>query len=227
MRSKKNPRLVRLLNARERETLMFLGRDATKYAVNPTHAKAEPQRLEDERCCLIGNTFHAGVVALVFAALLQQRNELTERPSPQDLVERMGLRPGEFFVPGLRCDLDRPPSFHRSDGQRRGYLNPSQPAARAAVSGDSTAELELLTLNTLLRSSDYRGSDVRMDAGELNKPGQWPRRSIDPAKWSWFAVLAHPYHDQEHINVLEVRSAHLTLRWRSRAPGRLGSSFST
>ena len=37
--------------------------------------------------------------------------------------------------------------------------------------------------------------------------------------------LAHPYHDQEHINVLEVRSAHLTLRWRSRAPGRIGSRF--
>ena len=225
VRNRRRPRQVRLLNARERETLMFLGRNATKYAVNPTHVKESPQVLEDERCCLIGNTFHAGVVALIFAALLHRRHLLRSRPSPQELVERMGLRPGELYTPGLRCDLDRPASFHRLDGQRRGYLHPSQSAARAAVSEESEPALELQTLNALLRSSDYRGSDIRMDAGELLRPGQWPRRSIDPAKWSWFAVLAHPYHDKEHINILEVRSALLTLRWRSRTAGRIRSRF--
>ena len=57
------------------------------------------------------------------------------------------------------------------------------------------------------------------------KPGQWPRRSIDPAKWCWYPLLAHPYQDQEHINILEVRAAFLTLRWRSRTAVRVGTRF--
>ena len=73
---------------------------------------------------------------------------------------------------------------------------------------DDNPELERLTLNELLRSADYRGSDVRMDTGELMKTNQWPRRSIDPAKWTWYLILAHPYKDSEHINLLEVRAAH-------------------
>ena len=57
------------------------------------------------------------------------------------------------------------------------------------------------------------------------KPNQLPRRSIDPAKWVWYPLLSHPYTDEERINLLEVRAAHLTLRWRSRTPARVGSRF--
>lgn len=140
-------------------------------------------------------------------------------------MNRQGLHPGECYVEGLRCDLARPASFHRLDGQRRGYCHPSFKAASAARSPDGTAGLECLTLNALLRSADYRGSDVRLDTGEMMRPSQWPRRSIDPAKWVWYPVMAHPYHDSEHINLLEVRAAHLTLRWRCRSPARIGSRF--
>ena len=57
------------------------------------------------------------------------------------------------------------------------------------------------------------------------RPNQWPRRFIDPAKWSWYPILSHPYRDAEHINILEVRAAHLMLRWRSRTPVRIGTRF--
>ena len=64
-----------------------------------------------------------------------------------------------------------------------------------------------------------------MDSGELMRPNQWPRRSIDPAKWTWYPILSHPYRDNEHINLLEVRAAHLMLRWRSRTQARIGGRF--
>ena len=64
MRRKDNPRILRPLSANERELLMFLGRQATRFAMNPVAAKREPQALEDARCCLVGNGFNAGVVAL-------------------------------------------------------------------------------------------------------------------------------------------------------------------
>ena len=69
MRRKDNARLVRTLNANEREVLMFLGRGATKFAMNPVKAKKDPQGLEDARRSLIGNGFNAGVVALLLAPL--------------------------------------------------------------------------------------------------------------------------------------------------------------
>ena len=57
------------------------------------------------------------------------------------------------------------------------------------------------------------------------KPNAWPRRSIDPAKWTWYSLLAAPFVDDEHINLLEVRAAHLMLRWRTRTPARIGTRF--
>ena len=100
--------------------LMFLGRGSTRFALNPTKAKEDPVKLEDTRCSLIGNSFHAGVFAMILSEVFYNKRQLTERPSAQEVVDRQGLYPGEVFVPGLRCDLSRPPSYHRLDGQRRG-----------------------------------------------------------------------------------------------------------
>ena len=113
-----------------------------EIALNPANAKNEPQLLEDTRCSLLGNTWHAGVFALLFAPLFVRRGILSEGPTPQDVVDRAGLFPGESFVPGLRCDLGRPPSYHWLDGRRRGYLHPSAEAARAACSPDRRAWVE-------------------------------------------------------------------------------------
>lgn len=198
---------------------------ATRYALNPTKAKTDPQALEDVRCCLIGNTFHPGVFALVPRVLGERRRLLERRPTPQEVVGRQGLHPGEVYVAGLQCGLNRAPTYHRPDWQRRGHCHPTFEAARAARSTEGSADLERLTLNALLRSSGYRGSDIRLDSGELMRPSQWPRRSIDPAKWVWYPLPAAPYHDEEHINLLEDRVAHLTLRWHGRTPGRIGSRF--
>ena len=225
IRRTRPPHELRLLSANEREVLMFLGKGATKFAVNPTQVGQDPVSYEDIRCSLIGNSFHAGVFAMALSVLFEKKGLLPRKPTTQEMVSRQGLHPGERYVPGLRCDLARPPTFHRLDGQRRGLCHSSFEAARAARSVETTPELEQLTLHALLRSADYRGSDVRMDSGELMKPNQWPRRSIDPAKWTWYSLLAAPYHDEEHINLLEVRAAHLMLRWRSRNVARIKTRF--
>ena len=193
--------------------------------MNPTRIKDAAQEYEDLRCSLIGNSFHAGIVALLFAPLCVRLNLLDRSPTPQELVSRMGLRPGERFHEGLHCSLERPRDFHRLDGARRGYCHPTAAAARAACSEKTSTALELRAVNSLIRASDYRGSDVRLDSGELLRPAIWPRRSIDPARWEWFPVLAHRFRDKEHISILEVRAAHTALKWRTRSAQRVFSRF--
>ena len=109
MRHKKNARLLRPLSAQEREILMFLGKGATAFACNTGSTKANPQECEDIRCSLIGNSFHAGVVALLVAPMLQSKGLLKKIPTPQELIWRMGLRPGELYVEGRDCSLQPAP----------------------------------------------------------------------------------------------------------------------
>ena len=66
MRHKTKARTLRTPSANEREQIMFLGKGFTRAAINPTIAKRDPVALEDCRKSLIGNTFHAGVVAWLF-----------------------------------------------------------------------------------------------------------------------------------------------------------------
>ena len=60
---------------------MFLGANFTRFALNPTTVKHDPRSLEDARCSLIGNSFHAGVVALLLAPLFCNEGLLDSRPT--------------------------------------------------------------------------------------------------------------------------------------------------
>ena len=44
-----------------------------------------------------------------------------------------------------------------------------------------------------------------------------PRTSIDPSRWVWTIADAYPYRQEEHINVLELRSILHALEWRARS----------
>ena len=204
---------------------MFLGQGYTQHCMNPTKAEQNPVLFADTRAALVGNAFHAGVVALLLAPLLASEGYLSEIPSPDDLVQRMGLYPGETYYAGLDCSLSRKHDPHRHDGRPRGVVEPSAAAALAAVSPRSTVALEQLLFHNLVRSSDYRGSDVRLDSGKLFRPASWPRRSIDTGRWVWYTMVAHRFERPEHINVLELRSTLLSLRWRTRAAKRIFTRF--
>ena len=224
-RSIRERRRLRVVSVEEREILMFLGRGFTSHCWNPTKAKADPAGFNDARLSLVGNAFNAGVVAALLAPLFQAEGYLERRPSPNDLVQRMGLRPGEVFYDGLDCCLGAALVAARHDTQPRGVVAPSAAAANAAVSANSTVELEKKLFHSLVRSADYRGSDVRLDSGELYRPASWPRRSIDPAKWVWYNLVAHEIKRSGHISILEVKSALLALRWRTRSAKRIFTRF--
>ena len=65
-----------------------------------------------------------------------------------------------------------------------------------------------------MRNVDYRGSDVRLDTGELFRPHLWPRRSFDSNRYIWYTLLASRYRRDEHIHILELKANLLHLRWR-------------
>ena len=152
-RHKRRNRILRVASSREREIFMFLGEGMTTYVMNPTRIKDATQEYEDLRCSLIGNSFHAGVVALLFAPLCVQLCLLQRSPTPHESLNRMGLRPGECFHESLDCSLGMPRDFHRLDGARRGYCHASAEAARAACSPQTTTSLELKAVNSLIRAS--------------------------------------------------------------------------
>ena len=217
-------RQLRVASIEEREILMFLSRGYTSHCWNPVKAKRDPVGFEDARLSLVGNAFNAGVVALLLAPLFEAEGYLLERPSPSDMVQRMGLKPGEAYFPGLNCSLRRPAEDHII--LKRGVVEPTAAAARAAVSDESSIELEQRLFHSLVRAADYRGSDVRLDSGELYRPATWLRRSIDVARWVWYNVVAHEFVHPEHINALEIRATLLMLRWRTRSAQRIFTRFS-
>ena len=67
-----------------------------------------------------------------------------------------------------------------------------------------------------MRSAIYKGSDVRLATGSLQKPSGWPRRGVEAGHWKWDVCLSYPQRTTEHINVLELRALLATFRWRAR-----------
>lgn len=67
-----------------------------------------------------------------------------------------------------------------------------------------------------LRRVEHRGSDIRLDADVLFKPGNCPRSSIDPNKWEWKHCRAFRWRHATHINLLELKSLVHAIQWRAR-----------
>ena len=114
---------------------MFLGVGFTAHCWKGQEVAANPQGMEDARCALIGNSFHAGVVALILAPLLVEYGILETLPSPQDIVNRAQLRPGDMWRPGWLASAQTEP-FHRHDSRKRGLLHPNADAAKSASISD-------------------------------------------------------------------------------------------
>ena len=204
---------------------MGFGRGFIQFCVNPTAIKRDPAGYEDTRASLIGNSFHAGVVALLLAPLLREYDLINCVPSPDAITARFGLAPGEVYQAGVDCSLTTAKRPHRFDGRRRDKVARSADEASQLIDPRSNNELVTRLFYATLRASDYRGSDVRLDTGELLRPHSWPRRSLDSARYVWYSVMAAKFEREEHINVLELKAYLLHLRWRTRTSKRLGSRF--
>jgi hypothetical protein len=76
-----------------------------------------------------------------------------------------------------------------------------------------------------LRHADHRGSDVRLDAGQLFRPSAWPRQPIEARLWVWRVVFSYGWKRAAHINELEARTALAALLWRLRKQGVVGQRY--
>ena len=62
-------------------------------------------------------------------------------------------------------------------------------------------------VHVFLKKVEMRGSDIRLDTGNLFRADAYPRCAIDPLKWEWRHCRAFRWKRAEHINMLELRAA--------------------
>ena len=78
----------------------------------------------------------------------------------------------------------------------------------------------------LLRRTDHRGTDVRMDLGLLFCAKAWPRTPISSKKWSWETVLGYPWAQRgRHINEYELQALLSLSKWHARSARNIGTRF--
>ncbi len=71
-------------------------------------------------------------------------------------------------------------------------------------------------VHVFLKKVEMRGSDIRLDTGNLFRADAYPRCAIDPLKWEWRHCRAFRWKRAEHINMLELRAALHAVQWRCR-----------
>ena len=180
----------RLANSSEKELLLGYGAQHTKLCYSASIIKQSKQKYEDERLSLLGDSFSVYSFVIVAAALCRR---FINRVDYRHLVRRMGIAPG--FV--LSFELESPLSRMLSYGfGERGE--------------DGTVQM----LNKILLSrTNHTGSDVRISTGEILNPKAVVRQSIEADWWRWEHVFMTRWKQRDHINLLELRSILLSVRF--------------
>lgn len=176
--------------AQAREALMGFSVGHARKLDRELFFKSDWNESEDLRQSALGNSFHTGTVALLLGTVLHQRGWLDKVRDPEALLSLLVVEYEDFEAPS-EVDLSE---------SRSGPVSPASPLSHLeideellqlnCVQGDiDHVELnrELMTalVAQFLRRVEYRGSDIKLDAEVLFKPGQCPRTSIDPSKWEW------------------------------------------
>jgi hypothetical protein len=95
-----------------------------------------------------------------------------------------------------------------------------------AVAELTEQEQEVALVKAHLAGADPRGSDVRLDSGELMSSKSWPRRPVDCTRWSWRTTWTPKWRVQnDAITLLEALAAHLALLWRMGRRDQIRSRF--
>lgn len=112
----------------------------------------------------------------------------------EHLVRRMGLSPG------FRCGI----RFVACPGRCLNY-------GGTRLTGEATVQI----LNKLLLSrTNHTGSDVRISTGEFLNPKAHPRQGVEADWWDWKACFKVKWQTKEHINLLELRSIFLAIKYQ-------------
>ncbi len=220
----------RVVNSEEREALSFFPKGYT-LAVKSKKLSSWTA-VEDERCCLVGNGFHAGAVAVLVSWRLHQlevghfyveasqvvRNFETQLSAFRPLGPSPWLQQGEEEVHSKEKEEDEELDITQACIDLEDMALERVP--RGVLDGDfklTRAHLPKVLTEAFLRRVQYRGSDIRMDVGVMLNPEAVPRMPISARKWRWRPVKGWAWKDAEHINVLEARAILQTFKWRSRS----------
>ena len=180
----------RLANASEKEILLGYGAGHTELCYSASKIKQSAIAYEDERLSLLGDSF--SVFSFVIAASALCRRFLSSL-SYKHLASRMGMSPGVALPLSQVAPLSR--------GLCYGIFRKSK---------DATPKL----LNQLLLSrTNHTGSDVRISTGEVLAPKTLVRQSIQAGWWKWKHVFKVKWKHGDHINLLELRSILLSVRY--------------
>ena len=221
----------RPLNANEREVLMGFERDHTlSLARKIPETEKDRKVLEDQRRSALGNSFHCLLLWALLDHILWSfgvkpllgHHEIVEAWT-SEIKRTYGSARGHIEAsvdqdppgedPGFDSDTTQIQSSLMEDQQRI-----ARPMAPSGVSGVSQDDLQLAVqlVQAFIRRQEYRGSDVRLDVGTLYRPDAFPRATVNPHRWLWHVAHSYPFHNEEHINLLELRAIIHTVEWRLR-----------
>ena len=67
-----------------------------------------------------------------------------------------------------------------------------------------------------MKMADGKGTDIRLQPFKIYAPRVWPRMGLNTKFWCWKVIQNYPYKEQQHINVLELRSLLNYSRFRAK-----------
>ena len=181
----------RTVSAEEKELLLGYGWKHTSLCYSASDIKKSYQAYDDERHSLLGDSFSMFSFIIPAVALCQR---YISRVQYKHLVRRMGL------TPGFRCNLRFVAEISRGLNYGGQYLK---------------SEATVQSLNRFLLSrTNHTGSDVRISTGEFLNPKAHPRQGVEADWWDWKACFKVRWLQHEHINILELRSIFLAIKYQ-------------
>ena len=182
---------LRYLGVDERELLMGMGAESTRFCFSASHQKANPRDYWDKRYSLLGD----GFAVLSFAWIAGQLcRDLVSPCTPQQIFNRLGLAPGFCVSPQTEIPLSRVAGF----GCPQSFYSPS----------------ELTAL--ISRQVAQNGADVCISLGTPFQNKGTNHSSLRAGWWNWKILYSTHWHFSAHINSLEMRMILQTVLWRTR-----------
>lgn len=191
---------LRVCSPQERELLLGFGWNHTAFAYSASAQKSDATGYQDKRMSLCGDSFSI----LSFGWIVGQMcATLQSPPSPQMILDRLGLAPGCSLAAGVVSPIARKLQY--------GPLN------RPRTLKELTAQIS--------RFVNHTGSDVAISTGTLFNRKIQNHASLRADWWTWKILFCARWKFNNHINYLEMKMIVQALRWRSRSADAVGSRF--
>lgn len=184
----------RLLNAEEKELLLGYGYQHTSLAWSASRSKGDPVGFDDCRHRLLGDSFSIYSFVVLAASCCHQ---FVPSIAYQHLAKRMGLAPGFRNILRRQVPLAKMLQYGSLHNDPEAFSN----------------GVHLLN-RFLLRKTNHTGSDIRVITGDAMASRSFPRQSVASVWWKWEHSFKTVWKQRSHINVLELESILLGLKFQ-------------